>query len=158
MKGALLTCVFLCFGRVLLQGWDGYIDNLIAQSRDASGFEHVDKVCIIGLDGGAKWTTNSHPKALKLSSSEANTIANVFKREDFTPFMVNGIYAEGVKYQFLRVEDSKIVFAKKRGYGALTLQSSKTAIVIAHTKEGSQQGNANKAVGVIAQYLESLGM
>lgn len=143
---------------MLLQSWDAFIDNLIAQSRDARGFEHMDKACIIGLDGGAKWTTNSHQNALKLSSNEANTIAKAFKSKDFTQFMVDGIYAEGVKYQFLREEDSKIVFAKKKWNGALTLQSSKTAIVIAHTKEGGQQGNANKAVGVIAEYLESMGM
>ena len=38
------------------------------------------------------------------------------------------------------------------------MQASKTAIVIAHTPEGCQQGNTNKGVGVIAEYLESLGM
>ncbi|VDI28186.1 profilin [Mytilus galloprovincialis] len=144
--------------KYIVQGWNGYIDNLIGQSRDASGFEHVDRACIIGLDGGAKWTTDSYQNALKLSSNEASTIAKAFKSEDFTPFMVNGIYAEGVKYYFLREEESKIVFAKKKWNGALTLQRSKTAIVIAHTKDGGQQGNANKAVGVIAEYLESMGM
>ncbi|VDI24798.1 profilin [Mytilus galloprovincialis] len=152
MKGGLLICVFLCFGRVILQGWNGYIDSLIGNSPDA-----IDRACIIGLDGGAKWTTDGHQNALKLSSNEASTIAKAFKSEDFTPFMVNGIYAEGLKYQFLR-EDGKIVFAKKKGNGALTLQSSKTAIVIAHTKEGRQQGNTNRAVGIIADYLESMGM
>ncbi|XP_071177614.1 profilin-like [Mytilus edulis] len=146
-------------GQVLLQSWDAFIDNLIAHSRDARGFEHMDKACIIGLDGGAKWTTDSHQKALKLSLNEASTIAKVFKRRDFTPFMDNGIYAEGVKYKYLQVDlDNKIVFAKKEGNGALTLQRSKTAIVIAHTKEGSQQKFTNKAVRDIAEYLESLGM
>lgn len=72
--------------------------------------------------------------------------------------MSGGVYAEDVKYQFLREEDKKIVYAKKKGCGAITLQASKTAIVIAHCGEGSQQGNLNKAVGVIAEYLESLGM
>ena len=56
------------------------------------------------------------------------------------------------------MEDDKVVFGKKKGYGAITLQSSKTAIVIGHTKEGGQQGNTNKGVAVIAEYLESLGM
>ena len=72
--------------------------------------------------------------------------------------MGNGVRAEGVKYQFLRVEDDKTVMAKKKGNGALTLQASKTAIVIGHCPEGSQAGNCNKAVAVIAEYLESLGM
>ena len=57
-----------------------------------------------------------------------------------------------------RSEDDNRVMAKKKDYGALTLQSSKTAVVIGHTGEGMQQGNVNKAVNVIAEYLESLGM
>ena len=72
--------------------------------------------------------------------------------------MSGGIHAEGQKYQFLRVEDDKVVLGKKKGLGAITLQASKTAIVIAHTPEGSQQGNCNKGVGVIADYLESMNM
>lgn len=46
--------------------WDGYIDNLIAQTKDSSGTVHADKACIIGLDGGASWTTASHGSALKV--------------------------------------------------------------------------------------------
>lgn len=72
--------------------------------------------------------------------------------------MASGIHAEGQKYQFLREEDSKVVYGKKKGLGAITLQASKTAIVIAHTPEGSQQGNSNKGVGVIADYLEGMNM
>lgn len=36
----------------------------------------------------------------------------------------------------------------------VTLQASRTAIVVARTGEGMQQGNANKAVGKIADYLQ----
>ena len=46
--------------------WDGYLDNLIAQTKDASGGVHADKACIIGIDGGAKWTTDAHASALKV--------------------------------------------------------------------------------------------
>ena len=72
--------------------------------------------------------------------------------------MTSGIRAEGEKYQFLREEDKKIVYAKKKGQGAITLQASKTAIVIGHCPEGGQQGNTNKAVAVIAEYLEGMNM
>lgn len=72
--------------------------------------------------------------------------------------MASGIHAEGEKYQFLREEEGKLVLAKKKGLGAITAQASKTAIVIAHCPEGGQQGNTNKGVAVIAEYLESLGM
>ena len=72
--------------------------------------------------------------------------------------MASGVYAEGEKYQFLREEEGKTVFAKKKEKGAITLQASKTAVVIGHCPEGGQQGNLNKGVAVIAEYLESLGM
>lgn len=47
--------------------WNSYIDNLIAQTKDGAGNAHVDKACIIGIDGGAKWTTDSHGSAYKVS-------------------------------------------------------------------------------------------
>ena len=72
--------------------------------------------------------------------------------------MTGGVYAAGIKFQFLREEDGKLALAKKKGEGAITLQASKTAIVVGHCAEGSQQGNLNKGVSVIAEYLESLNM
>ncbi|XP_072180690.1 profilin [Diadema setosum] len=138
--------------------WDSYIDNLVAQTKDASGTAHADRACIIGLDGGAPWTTAGHACALKLQGQEGANIARCFKNKDFSAFMSGGVHAEGLKYQFLREEDGKLVLAKKKGNGAISLQSSKTAIVIAHCAEGCQQGNVNKGVAVIAEYLESLGM
>jgi profilin len=38
----------------------------------------------------------------------------------------------------------------------LTIQKSKTAVIIGHTNEGMRQGNTNKAVAVTADYLESV--
>jgi len=68
------------------------------------------------------------------------------------------VVVEGEKYQFLREEDGKLVLAKKKGSGGLTLQASKTAIVIAHCPEGKQQGNVNKGTGAVADYLEQQQM
>jgi len=138
--------------------WDSYIDNLIEQSKDKSGQAHVDKVCIIGLDGGGSWTSDKHPRALKLFSNEAKTIAECFKKKDFTSFIVSGVHVEGEYYIFLREIDSKAVYAKRGLSSGVTLQASKSAVVVAHTGEGMQQGNANKAVGVIADYLESMNL
>ena len=191
--------------------WDSYIDNLLAQTKDAGGGLHADKACIIGLDGGAPWTTATHANALNVSwdgvkcmrssvnekgllgcclslyvyaycrvclghstllpllrappspppqlqGQEGANIARCFKSRDFSSFMTSGVRAGNIKYQFLREEDKKVVYAKKKGEGALTLQASKTAIVIAHCPEGAQQGNLNKGVAVIAEYLESMNM
>ena len=93
-----------------------------------------------------------------MQGQEGPNIAKCLKSKDFTSFQASGIWAEGVKYQFLREEEGKLVLGKKKDQGAITIQASKTAIVIAHTIEGSQQGNSNKGVAVIAEYLESLGM
>lgn len=95
---------------------------------------------------------------LQLSVTEAANIARCFKSKDFTAFMSGGIHAENTKFQFLREEDKKTVYGKRKGAGAITLQASKTAIVIAHMPEGGQQGNTNKGVAVIAEYLESMNM
>lgn len=93
-----------------------------------------------------------------MDAAEGANIARCFKSKDFGAFMTSGVHAEKTKYQFLREEDKKIIYAKKKECGALTMQASKTAIVIAHCEEGKQQGNVNKGVSVIAEYLESLGM
>ena len=138
--------------------WDSYLDNLVAQTKDSSGAAHVDRACIIGIDGGAAWTTTGHANALQLQGQEGVNISKCFKAKDFSAFMAGGIHLEGTKYQFLRVEDDKVVLGKKKEKGAVTMQASKTAVVIAHCPEGSQQGNCNKGVGVIAEYLESLNM
>lgn len=135
--------------------WDSYIDNLVAYCRDGSGDVHCDKACIIGIDGGAKWTTDGHGKALKLSPQEAAAIAACFKSKKFDGFQEKGIHAEGKKYQYLRGEDGRLALAKVKGGGSLTLQASKTAVVIAHCPEGKQQGTCNKGVASIADYLES---
>ena len=99
-----------------------------------------------------------HSFPSQLTPQEGANIAKCFKGKDFSAFMAGGIHAEGTKYQFLRVEDDKLVLGKKKDFGAITMQASKTAIVIGHSAEGCQQGNTNKGVAVIAEYLESLGM
>jgi profilin len=128
--------------------WDGYIDNLIAR-----GAGNIDRASIIGLNGGGKWTTKQE---VKLSADEAAKIAAVFTSKDFSSFQANGIMIEGQKYQFLRQEDGKIVYAKKKDFGSVAMQSSKQAIVIGHTPEGKAQGAAAVAVAAIAEYLEGL--
>ena len=72
--------------------------------------------------------------------------------------MAGGVVLEGIKYSFLREEDREVVYAKLKDHGSLTLQASKTAIVIAHCPEGSQAGNCNKAVSTIAEYLSGMNM
>jgi len=132
--------------------WDYYIDEIIAHT---SG--HCDKAAITGKDG-SKWTSNAPSNALRITPSEAKVIGDAFKAgNNFLEFQKNGIVIEGVKYQFMR-GDGNIALGKNKGVGAISMQATKTAVVIGHTKEGGSQGNTIKGVGVIAEYLESLGM
>ena len=79
------------------------------------------------------------------------------KSKDFTVFMTSGVRVESIKYNFLREEDKKIVYAKKKDHGSLTIQATEKVVVIAHTGEGCQQGNSNSGVQKICDYLESVG-
>lgn len=137
-----------------MAAWDAYIDNIITGSGN-----NADKAGIIGLDGGAPWTTGQHPNGIVLQGTEGTTIASCMKSRDFTNFQTNGVVFEGKKYRFLREEDDrKILMAKLKENGAITAQSTKTAIVLAHCKEGGQHGNVNIAVKAIAEYLEQQNM
>ena len=42
--------------------------------------------------------------------------------------MTYGVFAENEDYLFLREEDEKIVYAIKKGSGAISMQSTKTAL------------------------------
>lgn len=132
--------------------WDSYIDNLLGHTAG-----HADKAAIVGMDG-SKWTSDVHANALKLSANEAAAIGKAMQSGEFGNFQASGVYVEGVKYQYLRHEEGKVVLAKKKDMGAITMQKSKTSVVIGHTIEGKQQGSTNKGVAVIAEYLESLNM
>lgn len=136
--------------------WDGYVDNIIQRTKTQAGDFNSDKACLIGLNG-AKWTSDTHANAFKVTQEEAMRISQAFSKKDFTVLQAQGIVLEGNKYQFLRVEEDKLVLGKMKDVGSVTLQASKQAIIIAHTPEGKQQGSTNVAVGAIADYLESIG-
>lgn len=134
-----------------MNGWDIYIDHLF-------GLSHIqaDKVCIIGMDGGS-WTSGNHPKAFKMSPSERETLAQHFKTKAFDALLDSGMSAEGTHYPVLTV-DHNTVFGEQNEAGCLCVQCTKTAIVVAHSAEPKKTSTLNKAVGVIASYLESRGM
>jgi len=131
--------------------WDGYLDNLAGHCNNS-----LDNAAIIGFDG-SKWTTDGNARSLKITPAEAKTIGTAMQNQDFSSFQSSGIHIAGVKYQFLRGEET-LVLGKKKDHGAITIQASKSAVVIGHMIEGKSQGDVNKGVAVIAEYLESLGM
>jgi len=134
--------------------WDGYIDTITGQSAD-----QCDQACIIGLSGGGKWTTDAHEKSFKLTAEEAVKIASVIESGNMTAFQASGLMAAGLKYTFLREDpEEKLVLAKKKDHGSLTLQATGTAIIIGHTIEGGVQGTTNQVVASIVAYLKQNGI
>jgi len=134
--------------------WDGYIDSTLGGCKGAA-----DTACIIGLEGGAAWTTNQHASALNLQPTEAQEIANAMKLDNHTSFQEKGVMIGGEKYQFLRGDiDEGLVLAKKKDKGSVTIQKSNTAIVLAHTIEGKGQGDTNGGVLNVVNYLKGLNM
>ncbi|XP_065060889.1 profilin-like [Rhopilema esculentum] len=134
--------------------WDSYIDSLIAFSRDLNGNSHIDKACIIGMDGGM-WTTKSHQANLNLSQAECSTIARNMNAGEKGHNFYSGIRLEGLKYQYLKFDgDAKLVIGRRIGSGAITIQCSRSAIVVAHCPEGAQHGQCNNGVAKIVDYLE----
>jgi len=138
--------------------WDGYLDSLQGYAGGAANFE---RGCIISLDGGAPWTSRGGPMGLNIKDAEAQEIARCFKKNDFSSMEQKGIMLENEKFQYLRRDDDQgfpVILGKKKGLGAISVEASKTAIVIAKGPEGGQQGSLNTGVSRIVHYLAQNGL
>jgi len=147
LKVATIIMLMIVLGNC--SSWDAYIDSIIANSGG-----NCDKAAIIGKDGSI-WTSSSHANHLKVTASEAASIATGINPEDeLTQFRRDGITIDGVKYQFLRKDDNAF-HGKKLGVGSITMHVTNIAIVIGHTPEGKQgfKGETDKGVGHVADYL-----
>jgi len=134
--------------------WNSYIDSLLGGCNG-----NADKGCLMGLQNGGPWTTADHASNINLVGNEGVTIANALKSNDPATFQQNGIYVGGVKYQFLRHDEEEgLVLGKMKEKGAITIQKSETGIVMAHTIEGKPQGETNKGVKAIVDYLKGMNM
>eukprot|EP00571_Detonula_confervacea_P010358 CAMPEP_0172301490 /NCGR_PEP_ID=MMETSP1058-20130122/3376_1 /TAXON_ID=83371 /ORGANISM="Detonula confervacea, Strain CCMP 353" /LENGTH=134 /DNA_ID=CAMNT_0013011631 /DNA_START=78 /DNA_END=482 /DNA_ORIENTATION=- len=132
--------------------WNNYIDRIISSK--------CDKAAIIGIDGSL-WTTNNHPNNWNITASEASVIGKAVSDPNLTVFQQSGIIVDGVKYECLRAElnsDNKMVLGKKKDDGFISIQITKTAVIIAHTKEGESHGDTAVAVEQIASYLGQSGI
>merc|ERR1711962_117075 len=140
--------------QTLIMTWDSYIDSVIGGSKQS-----CDKVCVIGLQDGTSWTSAAHASNLAASPEELKKIANLMKAEDYTTFQTEGIFLGDTKYRFLRSDpDEGLVLGKLKENGAITIQKSVTAVIIAHVIEGKNQGDVNGAVKVVVDYLKGLNM
>ena len=112
------------------------------------------------LINSKKLSTLSHKNisTLKPSKDECANIAKNIKAGEQGHSFHNGIFVAATKYQFLRFDgDTKLVLGKKQRSGAITLQASKKAIVVAHCTEGGQHGQCNNGVAKVIEYLKAAG-
>merc|ERR1712168_1676238 len=121
----------------MANAWNTYIDTVIAHSKDPQGALHIDQVTIFSLDGGQLWTDHTHPNHFNIKPEESKILAKCMLSKNCEELHINGLHLNGVRYRFVKHED-------------------KTAILGSHCPQGSQQGYANKACAVIAEYLESV--
>lgn len=136
-----------------MSDWSDYVESIIVSSKNARTHEECcDKAAIIGIDGNC-WTANA-PKGLKVSQAEGAVIGKAFQTNKFDQLQSEGVRVEGVKYNFLRCEDDKVVIARNSGV-TITCQKTNTAVVIARTPDGKQPGDTNKAVGIICDHLSN---
>ena len=104
------------------------------------------------------WTTNSHAANFNLSPTECSIIARNIRAGELGHNLYNGIFLSGEKYQYLKFDaETKTVLGRKIGQGAITIQHSKLAIVIAHCPEGAQHGQCNNGVSKIVEHLVASG-
>lgn len=140
----------------MANAWNNYIDTIIAHSKDPQGNCHIDRIAIFSLDGGQLWTDNTHANHFNIQPEESNKLARSMLTKNFEELQMNGFRIDGMKYRFLKEDDKMVCF--KSGVEGATFYASKSAILGAHCPEGSQQGYANKACSIIAEYLESMNM
>lgn len=134
--------------------WNGYIDSIISSCKG-----NCDKATLIGLNGGACWTTPDKDGHLAITPEEGAALAKAMASNNFTAFQASGIMIAGEKYQFLRSDEEEgYVLGKKKDKGSVTVHKANSVVIIAHTAEGKTQGDTNAGVGGIITYLKDQNM
>ncbi len=136
--------------------WDYQLDIIREDSKDSTGAINAHKISIVSLNDGEILTSIDQNHTFKISQEEANIISNVFKIKDFDTFIKDGINIENINYKFINSPNDEMVFGKKEDLGTLTIQKTKTKIIIGFTQDGYQQSGTNKALKNIARYFEKI--
>ena len=115
-----------------------------------------DKAAIIGLDGSI--LSDPLLVSFKLTTQESTVIGIGMMESDmsYPSLRENGIIVEGIRYDFLRADDN-MVWGRKQGEGTITMERSKQNVVICHTKEGDNLGNAKRVVEKVVDSFEYYG-
>ena len=136
--------------------WDHQLDIIVEDSKDSTEAVNATKVCILSLENGKILMKTDQENAFKISQEESETITNSFKINDFSFFKNDGIKIEETNYEFRNSVDGKLVFAKKKDLGTLTMLRTRTKVIIGFTQDGYQQSGTNLALKNFARYLEKI--
>ena len=135
-----------------MSAWDPYVDQIISYGQGS-----CDQACFIGLDGTPYTPNNDHlPHIISIENLESMNIAMNVSTGDDSFFHQNGVVVAGVKYEFKGSDDGSY-YATNNGQGALVFQKTKTAIALAHNKEGGIMTDTIQAVAKMCEYLENNG-
>lgn len=157
MIGKVLFVFAVIIPVVRSNAWDGYLERMIAHGRTGSAFE-VEKGCIIGLNGGALWTSKrSDGTFLGITSSEAQHLARVIKSGDFDTFSGSITNIAGIGYTFIKEDNGKDFYFRKGKEHALMVKASKSAIVIAQCRLKGVERICNYASDNLRDYFNSVG-
>lgn len=76
------------------------LGHLFAQPKGSE--VSIDRAAIISLEKGANLTNPKAPNSIKIALREGQNLAYAMKTGDFSSLQANGVFVEGVKYQFIR--------------------------------------------------------
>jgi len=138
--------------------WDHQLDIIREDSKDSTGAVNAHKISILNIEDGEVLTSTDQDNTFKISQEEAIIIADAFKSKDFSTFENDGITIEEINYTFRNNVDGKIVLARKKDLGTLTIQATTTKIILGLTRDGYQQSGTNLALKNIARYFGKISL
>ncbi|KAJ2003209.1 profilin, required for normal timing of actin polymerization in response to thermal stress [Coemansia thaxteri] len=125
------------------KSWQTYVDNNLV------GSTYISEAAIYGIKGGL-WAKSEH---YDHEDDLFEAIKKGFSDSEF--ILATGLRVRGEKYMTLNADDQEMKF-KCGGKGIICAKTVQAIIITFHTDE-VQPGNANNALGVIADYLRSVG-
>jgi len=127
--------------------WQAYVDDQLL------GTTHVNKACIIGLNGGV-WAQSAGfaitPEECMAIATQAAGLPGSVLGEAATPVVVCG-----AKYMVLRADDN--VFYIRQGADGACIAKTNQCVLLGMYGDGMQPGDCNVTVEKLADYLKDNG-
>mmetsp|Transcript_25252 Transcript_25252/g.59410 ORF Transcript_25252/g.59410 Transcript_25252/m.59410 type:complete len:129 (+) Transcript_25252:39-425(+) len=126
--------------------WQSYVDDHLI----ASG--NVTKASIVGITNADTWATSP---GFDLKPEEVKALISGFS--DASGLQAGGIFINGDKYMFIKVENGKELIGKKGAAGMCAFKGN-TFVMIATHDDSIMPGPCSATVGKLADYLIEQGI